>query len=141
MVASGAVDLVSAAQSRGEWPGERTTFREGRLDGARVEVVGASAGCIEVFDNFFCVGTRRLDIAEGGGIKDEVRPVVLVRSEGASVDFVAGFRRGGLIVRDGEDKAGGGMDCSRVWALISIFGGEVAATDCVRRLIVSRSLL
>lgn len=35
---------VRAAQSRGLWPGERITFREGREAGGRVEVVAARAG-------------------------------------------------------------------------------------------------
>lgn len=32
---------VRCAQSRGEWPGSRRTFFEGRVEGERVEVEGA----------------------------------------------------------------------------------------------------
>lgn len=114
------------------------TFRDGRLDGARVDVVGARAGCIEVLDNFFGVGTRRLDAAEGGGIRDELVLADLVRNAGASADFVAGFRRGGLIERDEVFREGGSMEICSVWTPGSILGGRVAAVNCTACPFVSR---
>ena len=54
--------LTRCAQSRGEWPGARRTFFEGREEGGREEVVGAREreG-----------GTRREEAAEGGGRRVE----------------------------------------------------------------------
>ena len=51
-----------AAQSRGEWPGARRTFLEGREEAGREEDVGARE---EVG------GLRRRDAAEGGGRRVE----------------------------------------------------------------------
>ena len=57
---------VRCAQSRGEWPGSRRTFLEGRLDGERVEVVGARevvvGGAREREGE-----PRRIDAVDGGG--------------------------------------------------------------------------
>ena len=41
---------VSCAQSRGEWPGGRMTFLEGRADGASVEDVAANEGLLPGID-------------------------------------------------------------------------------------------
>lgn len=58
--ASGLVEFVRAAQSRGECPGESIILRDGRLEGAWVEVVGARDeeveagwGCMRVFARTF----------------------------------------------------------------------------------------
>ena len=56
---------VRWAQSRGEWPGSRITFLDGRDDGARVEVVGASDVVVGARERDG--GPRRVDAAEGGG--------------------------------------------------------------------------
>ena len=53
------------AQSRGEWPGSRITFLDGRDDGARVEVVGARDVVVGAREREG--GPRRVDAAEGGG--------------------------------------------------------------------------
>ncbi len=56
---------VRCAQSRGEWPGSRRTFREGRAEGARVDVEGAR----EEVDGFRDEegGARSVEAADGGG--------------------------------------------------------------------------
>jgi len=52
------------AQSSGEWPGARTTFREGLEEGTgRVEEDGA----MEALERTFVGGTRSMDAAEGVG--------------------------------------------------------------------------
>lgn len=56
---------VRCAQSRGEWPGSRITFLDGRDDGARVEVVGARD--VVVGAREWEGGLRRVDAVEGGG--------------------------------------------------------------------------
>ena len=56
---------VRWAQSRGEWPGSRITFLDGRDDGARVEVVGARDVVVGAGERDG--GPRRVDAAEGGG--------------------------------------------------------------------------
>ena len=56
---------VKCAQSRGEWPGSRMTFLDGRDDGARVEVVGARDVVVGAREREG--GLRRVDAAEGGG--------------------------------------------------------------------------
>lgn len=56
---------VRYAQSRGEWPGSRRTFLEGREEGARVDAEGArlEVGGARERDG----GARRVDAEEGGG--------------------------------------------------------------------------
>lgn len=56
---------VRCAQSRGEWPGSRRTFLEGRAEGASVEIEGAR----DELDGFRELdgGTRNVEAAEGGG--------------------------------------------------------------------------
>lgn len=59
---------VRLAQSRGEWPGSRSTFLEGRFEGARVDVEADEAseeGERAAGDREG--GTRRLAAADGGG--------------------------------------------------------------------------
>lgn len=65
---------MRCAQSSGEWPGARRTFREGRLDAGRVEDVGvrdeggpAAAGEREG-------GVRRVDARDGGGWREDPPP-------------------------------------------------------------------
>ena len=56
---------VRWAQSRGEWPGSRINFLDGRDDGARVEVVGARDVLVGAREREG--GPRRVDAAEGDG--------------------------------------------------------------------------
>lgn len=56
---------VRWAQSRGEWPGSRITFLDGRDDGARVEVVGARDAVVGARERNG--GPRRVEAAEEGG--------------------------------------------------------------------------
>ena len=56
---------VKCAQSRGEWPGSRITFLDGRDEGARVEVVGARDVAVGAREREG--GPRRVDAVEGGG--------------------------------------------------------------------------
>lgn len=75
--------LTRCAQSRGEWPGARRTFFEGREEGGREDVVGAREreG-----------GTRREEAAEGGGRRVE--------------DGLGGGGRDGGSMRLGDEDAG-----------------------------------
>lgn len=77
------------AQSRGEWPGARRTFFEGREEGGRLEVVGAREreG-----------GTRREEAAEGGGRR--------VEDGLGGARFVVGGGRDGGGMRLGDEDAG-----------------------------------
>jgi len=56
---------VRCAQSRGEWPGSRRTFLDGRIDGAKVDIEGAR----DRLDAFAGPdgGARNVEAAEGGG--------------------------------------------------------------------------
>lgn len=63
---------VRAAQSRGEWPGLRRTFLEGREEGERVDVEGASEPVVGERLDFVVGGVRRVEAVEGGGRREEV---------------------------------------------------------------------
>ena len=78
------------AQSRGEWPGSRRTFLEGREGGDRVDVEGAreDVGGAREREG----GPRRVDAAEGGGRR--------------AVEGFGGARAVGLL---GSGLEGGGM--------------------------------
>lgn len=56
---------IRCAQSRGEWPGSRRTFLEGRADGAWVDIDGAR----DIVDAFGELngGPRNVEAGEGGG--------------------------------------------------------------------------
>lgn len=56
--------VVRCAQSSGECPGSRSTFREGRDEGARVEVDGADR---EFVWDARPGGARSVDADDGGG--------------------------------------------------------------------------
>lgn len=56
---------VRCAQSRGEWPGSRRTFFEGREEGARVDVEGKSVEVGGAREREG--GARRVEAVEGGG--------------------------------------------------------------------------
>lgn len=119
--AEGDVERVRDAQSRGEWPGDKITFREGRLEGGWVDVLGASAGwgCMCVFASTLWTGMRREEAAEGGGARDDpicrsgLLLLLPLRRDGAREETVAGFRRGGLRGREGGREDGGGI--ALVW--------------------------
>ena len=57
--------MVSEAQSRGEWPGLRRTFLEGREVGGSVDIEGWRVDCED--GGVELGGVRRVDAAEGGG--------------------------------------------------------------------------
>ena len=57
--------MVSEAQSRGEWPGFRRTFLDGREFGGSVEIEGWRVDCEG--ERVDLGGVRRVDAAEGGG--------------------------------------------------------------------------
>ena len=78
---------MSAAQSSGECPGARTTFREG-LDGGGL----SDEGAIDEFARTFVGGTRSMEAAEGGGRS----AVPFVGRGGGGIGLnVGGFKRGG----------------------------------------------
>ena len=83
---------MRCAQSRGECPGARITLREGRADGARVDVVGLRD--VDEEDG----GTRRVDAAEGGGAS-----VPDGRGGALRVLLLRGTGRGGGSIRDVDD--------------------------------------
>lgn len=75
--------LTRCAQSRGEWPGARRTFFDGREEGGRLEAVGPRERE---------KGTRREEAAEGGGRRVEdglggARFVVAGRRCGGGIRF------------------------------------------------------
>lgn len=108
---------VRCAQSRGEWPGSRRTFLEGRVEGLRVEVerreedgvvVVAVGGAREREEGGG--GARRVDAVEGGGARrvEEGAPrgvgggggggmVVLVSGLRFAVEVGFGRRGGGIV--------------------------------------------
>lgn len=78
---------MSAAQSSGECPGARTTFREGLDDGGL-----SDEGAMEEFTRAFVGGTRSIEAAEGGGRS----AVPFVGRGGGGIELnVGGFKRGG----------------------------------------------
>jgi len=108
--------FVNAAQSSGEWPGSRITFRETCLPGGMIEEVGAR----EAFGRTLVAGTRRDAAAEGGG---RTKPLP-GRGGGARLLADDGFRRGGL---DGLFSFGGGGGIARVGDASDFLGGLSAA--------------
>ena len=60
---------VSCAQSRGEWPGGRITFLEGRADGARVEEVAADVDVLPGVDDLEGA-PRSVEANEGGELRE-----------------------------------------------------------------------
>ena len=88
---------VRCAQSSGEWPGSRRTFREGRAVGARVDEEGAreELGGARGREG----GARRVDAADGGG-----RRAVEGLDGGLKVDGALG--RGGGGIREEADGVG-----------------------------------
>lgn len=103
---------VRCAQSRGEWPGSRRTFLEGRLEGERVEVEREEGGGARVREG----GWRWVDAVEGVGRRG-VERVGRARRVGMGVGF--GFRvavevgrgGGGIVV---VGRGGGGSLVERV---------------------------
>lgn len=102
--------LVRCAQSRGEWPGERRTFREGFAEefGERVEDVSCEVeevlGVVRLFVGPR-VGPRSVDAAEGGGFR-------------ALLAFGRGFRK--------VDDRWGAVDVRKFgnWRWLWIFSGR-----------------
>ena len=94
---------IRCAQSRGEWPGSRRTFLEGRLDGERVEVEREEIGGAREREG----GARRVEAAEGGGRRD-------VESFGGARRVDAGID-GGAISKGSDSRfafeLGGGGGC------------------------------
>lgn len=86
-----------AAQSRGEWPGARRTFFEGREEAGREEDVGARE---EVG------GLRRREAAEGGGRRVDCWG--FVGREGGGIRVEAGVEVGweDRFARDGIERSG-----------------------------------
>ena len=112
--------LVRCAQSRGECPGSRITFLEGRWEDGRVEVVGEGEG-----------GARREDAADGGGRRDDEPPVGRGRRDD---DVMGGTPRP---VGRGFGVEGGGM---RLFAL-GRRRGPGRAGVCMAVLVASWGLL
>jgi hypothetical protein len=83
------------AQSSGEWPGCRMTFREGLPVWGKVEEVGA----MEVLERTFVAGTRREAAADGDGRRAEPP-----ERGGASMPL----NEGGLSLGGLDKRAGGG---------------------------------
>ncbi len=94
---------VRWAQSRGEWPGERRTFLEGRREGDKVEVE-RDGGAREREGGG---GARRVEAVEGGG-----RRVV----------GSAGFRFAVAVGRGGGGIVGFGGGCGGVGGRVEGFG-------------------
>lgn len=114
---------VRWAQSRGEWPGSRMTFLEGRFEGASVDIEGPreeEKGLRELDG-----GARRVVAAEGGG-----------RS---AVEGFGGILNVGLpdIGREGGGIKGVGICSGPCFAFElgraggGINGGTESATGCV----------
>ena len=91
---------VRCAQSRGEWPGSRRTFFEGRVEGERVEVVRDEVGGAREREG----GARRVDAVEGGGRRVGGARGVDGGVGGGGMGVVFGFR---FAVEVG--RGGGGM--------------------------------
>lgn len=84
--------VVRWAQSRGEWPGSRRTFLEGRVDGERVEVEREEVDGARDRER----GARREEAIEGGGRRVVERVGAARRVEerfgGGGMRVVSGFR-------------------------------------------------
>lgn len=100
---------IRCAQSRGEWPGSRRTFLEGRVEGERVEVEREEFGGAREREG----GARRVEAVEGGGRR-------VVESVGGARRVGAGFVGGGMRVVSGFRFAFG---FGRVGGGIVEFGG------------------
>lgn len=103
---------VRCAQSRGEWPGSRRTFLEGRVEGERVDVEREEFGGAREREG----GARRVDAVEGGGRRVVERVGGGRRVEagvgGGGMRAVSGFRFALELGRGGGGIAepGGGGD-------------------------------
>lgn len=118
---------VRCAQSRGEWPGSRRTFLEGRVEGERVEVDKDEEGGarereggarrVEAVEGVVrrvverVGGARRVDLGVGGG----------GMSEGSGFRSAFGFGRGG----------GGMLGTSRGGDMLKPIGGFDSVPDVV----------
>lgn len=124
---------VRAAQSRGLWPGLRRTFLEGREEGERVDVEGASEPGVGERLDFVVGGVRRVEAVEGGGRREEVGL--------GMAGFEAGRGGGGIVegkgAIDGEFEifglpfgivGGGGIACLSLpsWVKLPKIGFSVA---------------
>lgn len=106
---------VKCAQSRGEWPGSRRTFFEGREEGESVEVEREEIGGARELEG----GARSVEAVEGGGrsVVERVggdRRVDLGfggedMRDGSGLHFAFGFGRGG----GGIEELGEGADVSK----------------------------
>lgn len=114
---------VRCAQSSGEWPGSRSTFLDGRAEGARVDVEGAreELGGAREREG----GARNVDAVDGGGRRDV---------EGFGGVRLAGFEMSG---RDGGGIEGLVVVCAvvsrvMVGGINFSFGEEALSTlsDC-----------
>lgn len=95
---------VRCAQSRGEWPGSRRTFLEGRAEGERVEVDREEVGGAREREG----GARRVEAVEGGG-RRVVESVGGARGVGAGIGG-GGMREGsGFRLAFGLGRGGGGI--------------------------------
>jgi hypothetical protein len=132
---------VSAAQSSGEWPGGRSTFREGRWEGGRVEVDAATGARL---DAPLRGGARREEAADGGGLRELVlggrrgsgrREEGFAVGGGMSVEGAArGEGLGGGIMRSGFDVWGeeAGCRCS-----VAKAGDGGSGTGCCSKPVAS----
>lgn len=120
---------VRWAQSRGEWPGCRRTFLEGRVEGWRVEVERRKGGGRVREEGCGAgAGARRVDAVEGGGaqgVKEGARSGV---GGGGVVVFGSRLR---FAVEVGFGRGGGGIMgvCSCVGG--DVLGGFDFASDVV----------
>lgn len=94
---------VRCAQSRGEWPGSRRTFLDGRLEGARVEIEGAREALEGLRE--LVGGARRVDAAEGGGRR-------VVDGLGGTLNV------GGFAIGCGDGGMSGADDCSDLFSVL-----------------------
>lgn len=106
---------VRWAQSRGEWPGSRRTFLEGRVDGERVEVEREEVGGAREREG----GARRVAAVDGGGRRVGGARRVGVGVGGAGLGLGSGFRFAFGLGRGGG--GGGIMDFDE--------GGDMARGD------------
>ena len=116
---------IRCAQSRGEWPGSRRTFLEGRLEGARVEVEREEIGGAREREG----GARRVEAVEGGGRR-------VVESLGGARRVDAGVGGGGMSEGSGfrfafELGGGGGciVECGGFGAMSKWGGGLDSVSD------------
>lgn len=108
---------VRCAQSRGEWPGSRRTFLEGRAEGAKVDIEGAR----DRLDAFAGPdgGARNVEAAEGGGRR-------VVEGVGGRL----------MVVAVGFGQVGGDMRRSTFWSAFRLAfgfvwtGGGIIARSC-----------